>query len=167
MNPNDRPYIEFDRTLNKGVTKREETKDKDGKVIRGGHPGEFKETWRKHLVSHKPKYDPYCWVTKEWVLGRMQQGMLPVGFGNFDKLPADYPKEWKAKLLEALAVVEGTVNQNKAMLEMQAKLEAENAELKAKNAKQDTESGKSSKSGGVDAGKVEGAVGKAGAAAHV
>lgn len=174
MNPNDRPYITFRRTLNKGVTKREPTLDKDGKVVRAGHPGEFEEDWVKALVSHKGNNDPYSWVSAAWVMSKLKSGCVPIGCGNLDKLPANYPKEWKAKLVDAISSIEGMVNANNQMLEMKAKLEAENADLKkqaeergSNESKQDSKSGKSTASNGQDAKQLQEPSGKAGQAAHV
>ena len=172
MNPNDRPYIEFKRTLNKGITARAARVDKDGKETRAGHPGEFKENWIKALVSHKGKNDPYSWVSSEWVMSKVKSGCLPVGYGNLDKLPADYPKEWLAKINDAIDSVRGMVNANREMDAIKTKLEAEVLELQkqvdsgSKDGKE-AKSGKPPKSGGRDTEGSETALRETGQAAHV
>lgn len=120
----DRPYIEFERTLNRGTRKRAEKKDDKGKVTRAAHPGEFKEVWRKALISHRAPFDPYTWATAEWALHRVEVGCTPVGYGNMDKLPASYPREWRQKLDKCIAAVASAASANKRVMELEAKLES-------------------------------------------
>lgn len=119
----DRPYIEFDRVLNKGTKPRKEKRDEKGKVTRAGHPGEFREIWRKHLINHRAPFDVYSWVSADWVLRKVRLGCRPVAVGNMDKLPDKYPKEWREKLEACLAAVSATAEANKQLEEMRKQME--------------------------------------------
>lgn len=143
MNPDNRPYIEFERTVNRGLTPRKDTEK------RSGHPGEFKETnFRKHLISHRAPFDAYSWVSAEWVTGRQKAGWIPVGYGNMDKLPADYPAEWRRQLNDAIGAVKQIVDSTKALNETIRAQQAEIERLKAERggANEDSGSGESGES---------------------
>lgn len=120
--PEDRPYITFERVLNKGTRPRKEKRDEKGKVTRAAHPGEFKEDWVKHLISHRAPFDPYIWVTPEWVLRKVRTGCKPIGYGNLDKLPANYPREWREKVEACIAAVSGQADARRELEEMKAKM---------------------------------------------
>ena len=121
IDPNDRPFIAFRRTLNKGLSKRSERLDKKtGEVKRAAHPGEFEEVWIKSLISHKAPYDVYTWATPQWALRQMQLGRVPVGYGNLDKLPANYPREWAEKIYACISVIQGAADANKQLEAMKA-----------------------------------------------
>ncbi len=115
--PEDRPYILFRRTLNKGMSKRKARFNKKGEETRAAHPGEFEEIWVKHLISHRVPYDPYTWATPEWALARTQTGNLPVGYGNLDKLPAEYPKEWRTRIVKCINAIKAIADANAHMKE--------------------------------------------------
>lgn len=127
MKPEDRPFILFRRVVNKGLSPRKETVKKDGTVSRPAHPGEFTEEWTKSLVSHRAPHEPYCWVSKDWILCRVHADCVPIGFGNMDKLPSDYPKEWRERLEETIGTIAGSVQANQKL----AQIQIENERLKA------------------------------------
>lgn len=130
MKDQDRPYIEFKRIRNIGVSPRSEKKDSTGKLIRAEHPGEFTEIWRKSLVDRKPPHAPYTWATKDWVSWRVGEACVPVGIGNFDKLPADYPREWLSQLLDAVSVVKTIAPMNRKALKLDEVENGKEAETK-------------------------------------
>jgi hypothetical protein len=176
MNPNDRPYIEFERIVNKGLTARKPRVDKEGKEVRAGHPGEFKEVWHKSLVSHRAPFAPYTFVTSDWVIVQVKKGRIPVGFGNIEKLPANYPAEWRAQLLDAMSAISNTVQANRAAAAEKERLEKEVAELRAqlaakvdsevKTNEQDPKPAKPRSGVRSDSKEGEGTSGEAGQAAH-
>lgn len=125
----DRPYIKFKRTLNRGTKKRAEKKNAKGEVTRAAHPGQFEEEWIKSLISHRAPFDPYTWCTPEWALRRVEVGCEVIGFGNMEKLPASYPAEWRAKLQKTIDVIAAMAKANARVMELEAKLE-EKAEAK-------------------------------------
>lgn len=115
IDPNDRPFIAFRRVLNKGISKRTERLDKEGKIKRAAHPGEFEEIWVKALISHRAPYDVYTWATPDWALRQMQLGRVPVDYGNLDKLPANYPREWLERIRACISVIQGAADANKQL----------------------------------------------------
>lgn len=129
---NKRPTIVFRRTLNKGISPREERRDASGKIQTVGHPGEFTEEWHKALTSHRPTRDPYVWATREWVMIQIVKGAIPISVYGMDALPANYPKEWREQIEEAIAVARpyiGVAKQQSAALAELEALKLRNAEL--------------------------------------
>lgn len=118
----DRPYIEFERTLNKGTKKREEKKNAKGEVTRAAHPGQFTEIWRKHIINHRAPFDVYCWATPEWVLRKVALGCKPTGYGNIEKLPATYPSDWRAKVEACISAVAGQADARRELEEMKKQI---------------------------------------------
>lgn len=131
MRPGDRPYIEFWRVLNKGISPRTERVGKDGKVERPAHPGEFWEVWRKSLIDHKPPYAPYSWATKDWVIGKINADRMPIDYGNLDKLPLNYPAAWRNIIEECISAVAGLVHANRELVKLRKEKEELEGERQA------------------------------------
>lgn len=162
-----RPMLVLQRVRNKNVRPLAESKDEKGNIKIPEHSGERSEIWEKALVSHRPPFDPYTWVTKEWVMSLLQRGMLPLEIKNMEFLPSDYPKEWRNKLLEALSVVASSTAANAKSVE----LAAENEELKkrlealqAESKDVEPKSKRSAKGSRSDAKEPEGTLGETGEA---
>lgn len=122
----DRPFIEFERVLNKGTKARKEKRDDKGKVTRAANPGEFTEVWRKHLINHRAPFDVYSWVSADWVLRKVRLGCKPLRIGNLDKLPPQYPREWREKIEACVSAVSAAAEANRQLDEMRQQV----AELK-------------------------------------
>jgi len=136
----DRPYIEFERVINRGIKPRKEkrTEGKDGKVkVRLAHPGATTQIWRKSLIGRMgiSAQAPYTWVTPDWVLKQIKPDCHPIAIGNLDKLPPNYPAEWRAQLELAMSAVSSAVSSHKKLKEAEARLadaEKRAAEAEAK-----------------------------------
>src|SRR4051794_7117716 len=69
FNPNDLPYIEWDRPVNEGL---------------GEDQGERREVQR--VVLFDQKGSPFVWVDENYINYNFQKGWKIVGYGNFDKI---------------------------------------------------------------------------------
>lgn len=124
----DRPYIEFERTINRNIKPRKEKRSvgRDGKEkVRIAHAGAATQTWRKYLIGHfrsSPSQAPYTWATPEWVTKQIKPDCQPIGAGNLDKLPADYPAEWRAQLEAAMSAIGAHVIAHEKLKEVEARL---------------------------------------------
>jgi hypothetical protein len=142
----DRPYIEFRKVINRGISPRAARVDEKGKTRRPARLGEAVKIQRKYLIGHKRVsafQEPYTWATKAWVVDYIKPDCEPIGYGNIDKLPPDYPADWRAKLLDCISAVAAQVAVRKKLEEAEAAALAKLAEAEAKLAqlegKQDVE----------------------------
>lgn len=130
-----RPYIIFKRIKNRGLSARPERIVKSGKnkgEIMPPFPGEQAEDWHCCLVDHRAPNAPYTWATKEWLQDKTSATCFPIGHGNFDKIPQNYPSEWRAQLLALYDAVKGVAESNARVIEQEKMLAAKEAELEAR-----------------------------------
>lgn len=149
----DRPYIEFERTINRNIKPRKEKRSvgRDGKEkVRIAHPGAAKQIWRKYLIGHfrsHPAQAPYTWVTPEWVSKQIKPDCQPIGAGNLDNLPQDYPAEWRAQLEAAVSAIGAHVVAHNKLIEAEARL----AEAEKRIAAAESRAGKAKKESNAEA----------------
>lgn len=124
MTRNERPYVVFERTYNKGLPATPDRYDSAGKLKRAAFKGEHTIEQVKHLVDSRPPFSPYVWATKDWVLYQAQKGCKIIGYGNFDKLPADYPKEWRQQIEACLPIVKPLAEAHETIQKMKEQLNA-------------------------------------------
>ncbi len=112
INPNDLPYIDWERPVNEGLGE--------------GH-GERVEVQR--VVLFDQKGSPFVWVDANWVTYCLQKGWKIVGYGNFDKI-LRHDGTPHAQLEEIRPMVEGRAHAFRELAQMRA----ENEQLKAERA---------------------------------
>lgn len=129
-----RPYITFKRKKNRGLSFRDEKVIKSGRQkgeMMPSFPGESWEEWRCSLVSHRHG-DPFVWATKDWLLSKIKPDCLPIDCGNMDKLPADYPREWRLQLQSVMEAVGGIAKVNRETAAAQEAIAARERALEEK-----------------------------------
>lgn len=124
----DLPYILIERVINRGFSGKPAKFDENGKKTRSEFKGEYVEVQRKVLVDSRPPHSPYVWVGPEWIVRQTHpsRGGKIIGYGNFDKFPEDYPKDWKTRLLNIIPIVQPLVNAYEMLKQAQEQI----AELK-------------------------------------
>lgn len=175
VKPDDRPYILFRRIKNTGISPKpaRPADPERGIKAKPAMSGETEIEWRKSLVSLHDS-SPYVWVGKDWIIDRTSATCQPIGIGNMDKLPADYPKEWLAKLHECVSAIATHVASNQKLAETEKRLEqverefaarvAELEALKKNEGRSEAERPEQAERGGADAAALQKPSRKAGAA---
>jgi hypothetical protein len=128
----DRPFLVFERTLNKGITDRPVRTGKDGKP-KGGRLGEHKQIWHKTLVD-RITGSPFVWARPEWIIRKLSPTCRLIGIGNFDKIPSTYPARWRGQLMECYQVAQPQVSANEEHAKLIGELEQLKNERKATGA---------------------------------
>lgn len=117
----DRPFIEFERVLNKGLKGRD-AKYKGEKLIRPPRAGESVVRQKFYLIDNMAMNSPYCWARPAWFVERLQKGWKPISVGNLEKLPAKYPAEWAQIIRDCFQVVSSSIDNNARVAMLESKL---------------------------------------------
>ncbi len=133
MRPEDRPCVVFEVVWNKGKRARPPITNERGKVVRPGQDAESVHIERKALVDTTLSNSPFTWLRAEWFTRRLQSGWVPIGVENMDKLPANYPAEWRKMIEDALVNIYPAIVANLKTREMQATVEQLQAKFAAQN----------------------------------